>query len=83
MQVLKPICDITEDKEAREAAERFKQKAAVVSARRRGTTWEVPPGLVATHVMPGHISAFLCTLYEDYELFERGGHIPLGVHFLV
>lgn len=77
--MLNSSSDITEGEEVRAAARSFKEKAAAVSARRRATSWEVSPEMDATKVMPGHISHFLCTLYEHYGLYEGCRHISLSM----
>lgn len=79
LQVLNPKSDITGDEEVRAAARAFKEKVAVVSARRRATAWEAPPGLDATQMMPRHVLHFICTLYEKYGLYEKCRHIPLSM----
>lgn len=60
-QALSLLFNITEDQEMREAARRFKEKAAEAMAWKRANAWEVPPGLDATQVMLEHTLHFLCT----------------------
>lgn len=55
----------------RVAARTFREKVAMVSARRRATALERPPGLEATTVRPGLILHFLSKLREDYGLYKN------------
>lgn len=74
---------ITEGEEVRVAARRFKEKTDVVYACRTAATWEMPPRLKATKVMPRYILHFLCKLYESYGLYERCRSLPEDMWSLV
>lgn len=82
-QVLGPNSDLTEGEKLKAKTGRFKENTALVSSRRRPIVRKVPPGLYATQVMPGRISHFLRTLYEDYGLYEQCRHISLDRWFSV
>lgn len=67
-----------EDEEVGVEARRMKKKVAVVSGCRRVTAWVASPGLDSTQVVPEHISHFLCTLEENYGLYEGYRHTSIG-----
>lgn len=54
----------------------------VFSAGRRATARELPHSLEATQEMPGRILHLLCTLCENYGLYEKCHQIPLGMRSL-
>lgn len=74
-QMLNPNSDTTEGEEGRAVAPGFKGKAAVLSARKKATAWEMPSGLDARQVMHGHTLPFFCTLYDGCRLYKRCRHI--------
>lgn len=82
-QVMNPHSVITENGEMRAPTRRFKKKVAMVSACGRAAVWESARGLDSTQVMPNHISLFCCTTYENRGLYQKCGHILLGMWSLV